>query len=92
VFNSLETFFTPSLFPPLMLICRECYEEAVQRERTSTPLPPGLIDVDRLERVSVEMGRCSVCGLEKAVWGDKESGVNASRFFKKEHLSKWRQL
>jgi len=75
-----------------MLICRECYEEAVQRERTSTPLPPGLIDVDRLERVSVEMGKCSVCGLEKAVWRNKESGVNASRFFKKEHLSKWRQL
>ena len=75
-----------------MLICRECYEKTMQQERTSTPLPPGLIDVDRLERVSVEMGRCSVCGLEKAVWGDKESGVNASRFFKKEHLSKWRQL
>ena len=75
-----------------MLLCRECYEEAVQRERTSTPLPPGLIDVDRLERVSVEIGRCSVCGLGKAVWRNKESGENASQFFKKEHLSKWRQL
>jgi len=42
----------------------------------STPPLPGLIDVDRLERVSVEIGKCSVCGLGKAVWRDKESGVN----------------
>ena len=55
---------------------RECYEEAVQRERPSVPPLPGLIDVDRLERVSVEIGRCSVCGFLKAVWRDKESGVN----------------
>lgn len=61
---------------PAYLICRECYEEAVQRDRASAPPLPGLIDVDRLERVSVEIGKCSVCGLGKAVWRDKESGVN----------------
>jgi hypothetical protein len=61
---------------PAFLLCRECYEEAVQRERTSAPPLPGLIDVDRLERVSVDIGKCSVCGLAKAVWRDKESGVN----------------
>ncbi len=58
------------------LLYRECYEEAVQRERSSAPPLPGLIDVDRLERVSVEIGKCSACGLGKAVWRDKESGVN----------------
>lgn len=36
---------------------------------------PGLIDVDRLERATVEIGRCTVCGLEKAVWVDREKGV-----------------
>jgi len=36
---------------------------------------PGLIDVDRLERVTVDIGRCTVCDLEKAVWRDRKRGV-----------------
>ncbi len=56
-------------------LCKECYQEMVRRERSSAPPLPGLIDVDRLERVTVDIGRCTVCGLEKAVWRDKERGV-----------------
>ncbi|MDH7510416.1 MAG: hypothetical protein QHH04_05170 [Methanolinea sp.] len=60
--------------PPYHL-CKECYQEAVQRERSSSPPLPGMIDVDRLERVTSEIGRCSVCGLEKAEWIDRERGI-----------------
>ena len=56
-------------------LCRECYEEAVRRERASAPPLPGLIDVNRLERVTSQIGKCSVCGLEKATWRDKEQGI-----------------
>jgi len=38
------------------------------RERSSAPPLPGLIDGDRLERVPVDIGRCTVCDLEKAEW------------------------
>ena len=47
----------------------------VGRERSSAPPLPGMIDVDRLERVTVDIGRCTVCGLEKAEWIDRERGV-----------------
>jgi len=56
-------------------LCKECYLEMVGRERSSAPPLPGLIDVDRLERVTVDIGRCTVCDLEKAVWRDRERGV-----------------
>ena len=56
-------------------LCKECYLEMVRRERSSAPPLPGVIDVDRLERVTSEIGRCSICGLEKAEWIDRERGV-----------------
>lgn len=56
-------------------LCKECYLERVRRERSSAPPLPGMIDVDRLERVTADIGRCTVCGLEKALWRDKERGV-----------------
>jgi len=49
-------------------LCKECYQEMVRRERSSAPPLPGLIDGDRLERVPVDIGRCTVCDLEKAEW------------------------
>jgi hypothetical protein len=56
-------------------LCKECYQEAVKQERASAPPLPGMINIDRLERVTVDIGRCSVCGLEKADWIDRERGV-----------------
>ncbi|OPX68540.1 MAG: hypothetical protein A4E37_00913 [Methanoregulaceae archaeon PtaB.Bin056] len=47
----------------------------VMRERSSAPPFPGIIDMDRLERVEADVGRCTVCGMEKAVWIDRERGV-----------------
>jgi len=56
-------------------LCKECYLEMVRRERSSAPPLPGMIDVDRLERVTVDIGRCTVCGLEKAIWIDRGRGI-----------------
>ncbi len=56
-------------------LCKECYQELVERERSSAPPLPGMINVDRLERVTVDIGRCTVCRLEKAEWIDRERGV-----------------
>ena len=54
-------------------ICRHCYQDAVDRERSSAPPLPGVIDTSGMERVSVSIGRCSV--PEPAVWLDRQSGV-----------------
>ena len=54
-------------------ICRHCYQDAVERERSSAPPLPGVIDTSGMERVSVSIGRCSV--PEPAVWLDRQSGV-----------------
>ncbi|OPX73499.1 MAG: hypothetical protein A4E38_00056 [Methanoregulaceae archaeon PtaB.Bin108] len=56
-------------------ICLHCYHEAVERARASAPPLPGVIDYARMEPVTSSIGRCSVCGLEKAEWIDRGSGV-----------------
>jgi len=56
-------------------ICLPCYLEAVERARASAPPLPGVIDCARMEPVTNSIGRCTVCGLEKAEWVDKETGV-----------------
>ncbi len=43
---------------------------------TGPRLPlPGVIDTSNMEKMSVSIGRCSMCDIEPAVWDDKESGV-----------------
>ena len=56
-------------------ICKQCYQAAVDRERTSAPPLPEVIDIMNMERVSVSIGRCTVCDLEPAAWSDRRSGV-----------------
>ncbi|OPX68231.1 MAG: hypothetical protein A4E38_01880 [Methanoregulaceae archaeon PtaB.Bin108] len=56
-------------------ICLHCYQEAVERARASAPPLSGVIDYARMEPVTSSIGRCSVCGLEKAEWIDRGSGV-----------------
>ena len=43
-------------------------------QMASVPLP-GTIDVSGCTRVTAEVGKCSVCGIEKAVWIDREGSV-----------------
>ncbi len=56
-------------------ICRSCYNEVVKAvQMASVPLP-GAVDVSRCSRVTADVGKCSVCGVAKAVWIDREAGV-----------------
>jgi hypothetical protein len=56
-------------------ICRSCYNGAVKAEQTASVPLPGTVDVSRCTRVTADVGKCSVCGIAKAVWIDREAGV-----------------
>ncbi|MCX6697033.1 MAG: hypothetical protein NTV84_05635 [Methanoregula sp.] len=56
-------------------ICRMCYKEAGKTEQMAAVPLPGMIDVSRFTRVTHEIGRCSVCGMEKAIWTDPATSV-----------------
>ncbi|WP_394698736.1 hypothetical protein [uncultured Methanoregula sp.] len=56
-------------------ICRSCYNEAVKAEQTASVPLPGTVDVSRCIRITADVGKCSVCGIAKAVWIDREAGV-----------------
>jgi hypothetical protein len=56
-------------------ICRSCHEEAMKAEQMASVPLPGTVDVSRCTRVTADVGKCSVCGIAKAVWIDREAGV-----------------
>ena len=56
-------------------ICRSCYNEAMKAEQMASVPLPGTVDVSRCTRVTADVGKCSVCGIAKAVWIDREAGV-----------------
>ena len=56
-------------------ICRSCYQTAVKAEQTASVPLPGTVDISRCSRVTADIGKCSVCGIAKAVWIDREAGV-----------------
>ena len=56
-------------------ICRSCFNEAVRAEQTASVPLPGAVDVSRCSRVTADIGKCSICGVAKAVWIDREAGV-----------------
>jgi hypothetical protein len=56
-------------------ICRSCYDEAMKAEQTASVPLPGTVDISRCKRVTADVGKCSVCGIAKAVWLDREAGV-----------------
>jgi len=56
-------------------ICRSCYQAAVKAEQMASVPLPGTVDVSRCSRVTADVGKCSVCGIAKAVWIDREAGV-----------------
>ena len=56
-------------------ICRSCYTEAMKLEQMASVPLPGTMDVSRCTRVTADVGKCSVCGIAKAVWIDREAGV-----------------
>ena len=56
-------------------ICKACYKEAVRAEQMASVPLPGTIDVSRFTRVTADVGKCSVCGLERSVWIDRTTHV-----------------
>ena len=56
-------------------VCRSCYHEAVKAEQIASVPLPGTVVVSRCSRVTADVGKCSVCGIAKAVWIDREAGV-----------------
>ena len=56
-------------------ICKACYKKAVRAEQMASVPLPGTIEVSRFTRVTAEVGKCSVCGMERASWIDREAGV-----------------
>jgi len=56
-------------------ICRSCYNEVVKAEQTASVPLPGAVEISRCSRVTADIGKCSVCGVAKAVWLDRETGV-----------------
>jgi hypothetical protein len=56
-------------------ICKACYKEAVRAEQMASVPLPGTIDVARCTRVTAEVGKCSLCGLERSGWIDRTTHV-----------------
>ena len=56
-------------------MCRSCYNEAMKAEQMASVPLPGTVNVSRCSRVTADVGTCSVCGIAKAVWIDREAGV-----------------
>ncbi|MDP3396467.1 MAG: hypothetical protein Q8S57_07375 [Methanoregula sp.] len=56
-------------------VCRSCYNDAVKVEQMALVPLSGTVVVSRCERVTADVGKCSVCGLVKAEWIDREAGV-----------------
>ncbi|OPY43645.1 MAG: hypothetical protein A4E40_00072 [Methanoregulaceae archaeon PtaU1.Bin059] len=51
-------------------ICQSCHAAAVKAEQSAKQPLPGTVDVSRCTRLTANVGKCSICGLEKAVWAD----------------------
>ena len=56
-------------------MCLSSYTEAVKAEQIASVPLPGTVVVSRCTRVTADVGKCSVCGIAKAVWIDREAGV-----------------
>ena len=56
-------------------VCRSCYNEAMKAEQMASVPLPGTVDVSQCMRVTADVGKCSVCGLERSVWIDRTTQV-----------------
>jgi hypothetical protein len=56
-------------------VCKGCYKAAVKVEQEASVPLPGMFDVSRCERLRAAVGKCSVCGLVRAEWIDRETSV-----------------
>jgi hypothetical protein len=63
----------PSVDP--WYLCQKCYQKGVKRYQDTCSILPGAFSIDRLEEVRSNVGRCTICGLERATWKDRSNGL-----------------
>ena len=61
---------------PSRRICKKCFKAAKNRKAKSFRVLPGSLNVAGMRRIYVDVGRCSVCNTEKAVWKDPENRIS----------------
>lgn len=54
-------------------ICKKCYERVLKAESLQVRVLPGVLNPGLMTRISKDLGRCEVCGRQKATWQDPES-------------------
>ena len=60
--------------PPRML-CSSCFQQARQRTSSTFRMIPGLVDIDRMVKITYPAGRCQVCDTQVASYSDPESRI-----------------
>jgi len=60
--------------PPRML-CSSCFRQARQRTSSTFRMIPGLVDVNRMVKITYPAGRCQVCNTQVASYSDPESRI-----------------
>lgn len=58
-----------------MKICRRCHSAAVARIIMGISTLPGTVQIQSLERVYCDLGRCKVCNRGRIEWIDRDRGV-----------------
>ncbi|MDD1730240.1 MAG: hypothetical protein LUQ50_14375 [Methanospirillum sp.] len=61
---------------PSRRICKKCYKNAEKKKERSFRTLPGTLNTAGMERIFVDVGRCSVCNIGKAVWKDPENQIS----------------
>jgi len=56
-------------------LCRSCHAAAVKAEQEASVSMPGTFDLSKMNRVTVDLGKCPVCGVAKVEWIDEEAGM-----------------
>lgn len=54
-------------------ICNKCYERVLKAESLQVRVLPGVLNPELMTRVSKDLGKCEVCGRQKATWQDPET-------------------
>ncbi len=70
-------------------LCRRCYDTAVRRAQAAVEPLPRVIASAAMERVTASVGRCGLCGLERAAWKGRGSG-SARRATSGSRGGRWR--
>ncbi len=54
-------------------ICKKCYERVLKAESLQVRVLPGVLNPELMTRISKDLGKCEVCGRQKATRQDPET-------------------